>query len=502
MTDGLAHNAVNGILEDSKGNLWFLNGLADRGATRYGSDRIPPNTFILDGPEGIVGTPQAFFQYSGGDRFSPGTDVQYAYAIKSNRDRPTEGDWSNLSHFTSHLTDPFPSGTYTFYVRSADKAGNIDPTPAKMTFTVDLTPPMVMINSPSNDEIIHGQVNILGSAFDNSDIPDFESYALEYGSGSDENKILEWRTIREAMEPVRSLLGVWDTEGLFGTYVLRLRAVDGFDHRSKDVITVHVVAAAEVVDPRRGGHITDAVSTVDLYIPPNGISKSTQVTITPVAIESMTNLSAPNVQLIGMAYDIGPQGLELLKPSTFTMSLSPIESIGDQDNIGELPDLGKLAIFTQLSEDSLWERVGGTVLPDRINRGSIGDQGARKIAVALTHFGRFALMEDLSDKQGSLSISDVNCQPRVFSPKGGGYDTKTTVSFHLGRRSAVTVKVYDVSGRFKRKLVEDREMNRGSNAVEWDGKDHEGDVVVSGLYVVAVEADGKVETKTVGVLNK
>ena len=64
------------------------------------------------------------------------------------------------------------------------------------------------------------------------------------------------------------------------------------------------------------------------------------------------------------------------------------------------------------------------------------------------------------------------------------------------------MKVYDVSGRFKRKLVEDREMNRGSNTVEWDGRDHEAEVVVSGLYVVAVQADGKVETKTVGVLNK
>ena len=80
----------------------------------------------------------------------------------------------------------------------------------------------------------------------------------------------------------------------------------------------------------------------------------------------------------------------------------------------------------------------------------------------------------------------MNCQPRVFSPEGGGYDTKTTISFNLGKRPVVTVKVYDVSGRFKRKLVEDRTMNRGSNAVVCDGRDH----------------DGKVETKTAVVLNK
>ena len=236
--DGLAHNWVEAILEDREGNMWFLNGgFVGRGITRYRGDRIPPNTFIFDGPEGTIGIPQAFFQYSGGDRYSPEADVQYAYVID-----PSEADWSDFTDLTSLLTDPFPHGTYTFYVRAIDKAGNIDLTPAKRTFTVDLTPPTVLISSPSNNEIIQGEVSIEGSAFDNSDIPDFGSYTLEYGSGSDEDKISEWRSVRDrTTKPVvNDLLGVWDTEGLFGTYVLRLRAVDGFDHRSKYAITVQV----------------------------------------------------------------------------------------------------------------------------------------------------------------------------------------------------------------------------------------------------------------------
>ena len=476
--DGLANDFVNVILEDSEGDLWF--GTGGGGVTRYKADRTPPNTYILSGPEGIIGLAQAFFKYRGGDRYSPDADMQYAYATKSNRDRPTEDDWSNFTDFTSLLTDPLPNGSYTFYVRTMDEAGNIDHTPAEKTFTVDLTAPTVLITSPSNDEIIHGEMSIKGSAFDNSDIPDFESYTLEYGSGSDQDNIPEWRSIRDnAVKPVvNDLLGVWDTEGLFGTYVLRLGAIDGFDHRSKYAITVHVVAAAVEVDHSSGGHITDSASKVDLYIPPNGIPKSTQVTITPVAIEGVAKPSALNLRLIGMAYDIEPSDLILLKPATFTIFLS-------EDDIQVVPDLGKLAIFTRSSADSSWERVGGTV-----------DEGTRKITVALTRFGSFAVMEDLSEEEGEPSISDVNCQPRVFSPEGGGYDTKTTISFNLGKRSQVTVKLYDVSGRFKRKLVEDRTMNRGSNAVIWDGRDHEGKVVVNGLYVVAVEAGREVETKT------
>ncbi len=481
--DGLADSRVNAILEDSDGHLWFGTG---GGVTRYRVERTPPNTFILDGPGEIIGVPQAFFEYNGGDRYSPDEDVQFGHAIKNDQDKPIQADWSSFTDHTSTLTDPLPNGTYTFYVRGRDEVGNIDLSPAKRSFTVELTPPIVAISSPSSNEITHGNVNIRGSAFDNSDIPNFGSYTLEYGKGSDEDKISEWLSIRDrAVKPVvNDLLGMWDTEGLFGTYVLRLSAVDGFDHRSKYAITVHVVAAAVEVDHSSGGHITDSASNVDLYIPPNGIPKSTQVTITPIALEGVAKPSALNLHLTGMAYDIGPKDLAVLKPVTFTMSLDKVE-------IAEVPDLDKLAIFTRSSSDNPWERVGGTV-----------DERTGKMIVALTHFGRFAVMEDLSEEEGKLSISDVNCQPRVFSPEGGAYDTKTTLSFNLGRRSEVTVKVYDVSGRFKRRLLKDRTMNRGSNAVVWDGRDHHGKVVVNALYVVAVEANGKVETKTVVVLNK
>ena len=412
--DDLADNVVWTILEDNDGNLWF-SGVG--GTSRYRVDRTPPDTFISEGPDGTIGVGQVFFQYRGGDRFLPDEEVQYAYVTKKDGDKPARADWSSFSDITSTLTDPLPSGTYTFYVRTVDEVGNIDPSPAERTFTVDLTPPIVGISSPSSNEIIHGNVNIRGSAFDNSDVPDFTSYTLEYGSGSDEDKISEWLRIRDsAVKPVvNDLLGMWDTEGLFGTYVLRLRAVDGFDHRSKFAITIHVVAVAVEVDHSSGGHITDSASKVDLYIPPNSIPKSTQVTITRVALEGVAKPSALNLRLIGMAYDIGPKDLAVLKPATFTIFLN-------EDDIQDVPYLRKLAIFTRSSVDSPWERIGGTV-----------DERTGRITVALTHFGRFALMEDLSADEGSLSISDVNCQPRVFSPKGGGYDTKTTISFNLGR---------------------------------------------------------------------
>ena len=41
-----------------------------------------------------------------------------------------------------------PDGTYTFCVRATDVAGNLDPTPATRTFTIDTTPPETTLTGP------------------------------------------------------------------------------------------------------------------------------------------------------------------------------------------------------------------------------------------------------------------------------------------------------------------------------------------------------------------
>jgi hypothetical protein len=51
-------------------------------------------------------------------------------------------------------------------------------------------------------------------------------------------------------------------------------------------------------------------------------------------------------------------------------------------------------------------------------------------------------------------------------------------------------------------LLENENMTFSNNAVHWDGKDKWGGFCVSGLYIVTVEAEDKMETKTVVVLNK
>ena len=45
-------------------------------------------------------------------------------------------------------------------------------------------------------------------------------------------------------------------------------------------------------------------------------------------------------------------------------------------------------------------------------------------------------------------------------------------------------------------------MTAGSNVVYWNGKDKEDNFCLSGLYIVSIQAEDKMENKTVVVLNK
>jgi flagellar hook assembly protein FlgD len=101
-------------------------------------------------------------------------------------------------------------------------------------------------------------------------------------------------------------------------------------------------------------------------------------------------------------------------------------------------------------------------------------------------------------------LDSLNTQPRIFSPAGGGqgFGDRTSISFHLGQDSEITIKIYNVAGRLKKVLAENQSFLAGKHAMEWDGKDDDGQYCVSGLHIVSIVARGKVETKTVLVLNK
>ena len=95
-------------------------------------DTTPPHAFFTGGPSqsSTVSTRPITFTWSGSDNFTPATNLLYAYAVDGTN-FSVFGNWTTVT--LTNLTD----GAHTFTVEAQDQAGNIDPTPAVVSFTLN-----------------------------------------------------------------------------------------------------------------------------------------------------------------------------------------------------------------------------------------------------------------------------------------------------------------------------------------------------------------------------
>ncbi|HLF07220.1 MAG TPA: FlgD immunoglobulin-like domain containing protein, partial [Thermoplasmata archaeon] len=83
---------------------------------------------------------------------------------------------------------------------------------------------------------------------------------------------------------------------------------------------------------------------------------------------------------------------------------------------------------------------------------------------------------------------------RTNSPVSTG--VTATVEFGLEQPGAVSLVVFDVSGRRIRTLAQET-LAAGTYARGWDGRDDQGNGVAAGIYLVKLETGEKVLTEKV-----
>ena len=132
-------------------------------------------------------------------------------------------------------------------------------------------------------------------------------------------------------------------------------------------------------------------------------------------------------------------------------------------------------------------RVGGT--PDRAQS---------RVNTTVDEFSVFGLFIDPETTRGSVGIRELDCQPRAFSPVGNR--ASTDISFELTAPADVTARVFNTSGRLERVVERSLALGPGRHTLAWDGRDEDGHVVASGLYVVVVTAAGEQAEKLVAVV--
>jgi len=99
-----------------------------------------------------------------------------------------------------------------------------------------------------------------------------------------------------------------------------------------------------------------------------------------------------------------------------------------------------------------------------------------------------------SQSFGNLSLTDV--KPRVITPNGDSKNDAVYFQFD-GALSGLPVEsgVYDINGAKIGSLV----FNEDETALLWDGKDEQGKVVPSGIYVYSIKIGKNMATGTVVV---
>lgn len=254
---------------------------------------------------------------------------------------------------------------------------------------------------------------------------------------------------------------------------------------------------AETVNARTGGLIQNELGDVKIYFSPNALSADVEV---PISSYDPVGINPPDgVTFSGVAYIIGPEA------TTVTLNKPALLTINYGDNLdkfallkGAAVDESKLKIFAVPAggTDFLYEvPIGGTI-----------SESNNEITASVPKLGIFGLFEDT--RTGSWlpeGITGVTFTPRVFSPAGSGsmnLPDKVGISFMLGEPMNVTIKIFSPSGRFVKSVVDNESYNDGTQVAYWDGKDGDGTVCQSGIYIVKIEGKGYQVLKTVAILNK
>ncbi|NKB71127.1 MAG: hypothetical protein GKR89_28995 [Candidatus Latescibacteria bacterium] len=240
--------------------------------------------------------------------------------------------------------------------------------------------------------------------------------------------------------------------------------------------------AGRLDNPARGGRLVNASGDVELYFPPAALAPGAgEVAIQPLDETELSATAPAGLVALSQAYWIDAGSAQLGQKATLTMRYSPEQA----DDLN-----GRHAGIFRLDSDGQWQWMGGTV-----------DADQARIRTAIGQLGTYAVFAAQPATGQGPAVADLSCQPRLLSPRSGGFAGQTAISFTLGKAAATSVAVFDMEGHLVRRLADGAALTPGVNALAWDGRDQDGRLVYEGPYVILVEAGGHSAKQIVVVVN-
>ena len=110
---------------------------------------------------------------------------------------------------------------------------------------------------------------------------------------------------------------------------------------------------------------------------------------------------------------------------------------------------------------------------------------------------------ELPAAQTALSIgSEELINPKTFALKQNypnPFNPSTMIRFEIFEQASVELTVFDINGRFVRKLLKGR-LNSGAYNIEWNGKDSQGMLVSGGVYFYSINVNGRTLIKKMSLI--
>ncbi len=301
-------------------------------------------------------------------------------------------------------------------------------------------PPIADISSPTDMQIVKGEVDVIGTAF--SEI--FDNYILEYGEGEDPSS---WTLINTSTQAVTDdLLGNWDTSSLpDGTYTVRITAKDTEGRTATDKVTV-------IVD-NTPPQMSD-LAVEDKFI-------ETECDRAEWKITAKVTDQTSGIDRESLKITISSEGMNDI--------VVDWTKIGYDENTGEI----SYTLKGNLKSGEYTVKI------------EVKDKVSNKTEMTTT----FTV-------EAILGLHNVMNAPNPMT-------NRTVFTFSLCMEAEVRIEIYTTAGELVR-VLDEIAGEMGYNEVAWDGLDEDGEEVADGIYIYRIRAtgDGKTieEIKTLAVI--
>jgi hypothetical protein len=101
------------------------------------------------------------------------------------------------------------------------------------------------------------------------------------------------------------------------------------------------------------------------------------------------------------------------------------------------------------------------------------------------------------DQSGIPDEKDTPTVFRLYPGRPNPFSISAMIRYDLPRRSRVSLKVYDASGRLVRRIIGNRLSAPGNHTATWNGRNQSGQPVAPGLYFARLTAGDQAQTQPI-----